>query len=177
MPAPISIEWEERDAHLAFIAPKIVLAAPQLTDGVYTDARLASIAWLPTRSFDLYGPMPPAGSGLAAAAPRVATTSTSEGHAEWRHFALEHGCTYQLRLTEQGRDTLQRRGEIRYAELFQRLGGGPGLSPAAPGNQQIMRLSTAFYTRVFERGGPSFRSAFAQHVSGVEEAATNQAKW
>ena len=177
MAAPITIDWEEQDVHLAFDGSKVFLAAPQLIDGVYTDARIASIAWLPAAGFDIFGPVDPEQGPRGAA--QVPTTEATVGHGSWpvRHFDLEHGCTYELRLTPAGRAALQLRGPIRYAEMFERLGGGHGLKPDAPGNQQIHRLSTAFYTRVFERGGPSFRGAFADKVSGVEEAAANQAKW
>jgi truncated hemoglobin YjbI len=95
----------------------------------------------------------------------------------WRDPQQERGCRYQLRLSPEGRAALLRRGEIRYADMFALLGGGESLSPAAPGYRRIKRLSTAFYTRVFERAGPSFRAAFSEHVSSVDEAAHNQAKW
>jgi truncated hemoglobin YjbI len=174
---PIVIDWAERDAPLAFdSSPRIVLAAPQLTNGVYTDARLASIAWLPQAGFDLCGPLGPDDT-RDASMPAVVTETKIEGVWTVRYFELERGCRYQLRLSPEGRAALLRRGEIRYADMFALLGGGESLSPAAPGYRRIKRLSTAFYTRVFERAGPSFRAAFSEHVSSVDEAAHNQAKW
>lgn len=49
----IVIDWHPADAHLAFDAPRLVLAAPQLLLDNVTDARIASIIWAPADGFTL----------------------------------------------------------------------------------------------------------------------------
>ena len=157
MGAPIRLDWEEADAHLAFDSSRLVLAAPQLVDGVYTSTRIASIAWIDPDEFDVWDP----------AAGRLVETAAGEPEGV-RLFALEHGATYQLRLRPAGRAQLQLRGPLRYRELYQRLGG----------MEVIRRLSTAFYTHVLETGpSTSLRAAFAGKVDGVAQAAANQSEW
>ena len=152
----IVIDWATGDAHLAFDAPRLVLAAPQLLDNV-TDVRIASIIWVPAAGFTL------------AERDGEAVGWEHKGTGEWavRTFALERGGRYVLSLKPAARAALERRGTLRYAELYDKLDG----------MVLIQSLSTAFYTRVFASDVPSFRSAFAEKVTGVAQAAANQSEW